>query len=185
MARAPGWTKLAATALELAALAFGSFAMELARGTRRSPQTRPSPAPQPATEPSPVVAAEPGIVHVDVTEAQVEPVVQPAPAREPWELRPRDFLTDIHDEGANYYQASDDRVQLVAGLYTDGRIRLADEAGRRFAGALIAGHADLLELRNNEWSEVFLRVTPTGRMQLELRGGPYDAHVLTCEPLHQ
>ncbi len=28
---------------------------------------------------------------------------------------------------------------------------------------------------------MFLRVTPGGNMQLELRGGPYDARVLTCE----
>jgi len=82
-----------------------------------------------------------------------------------------------------YTSASDATAELVAGLYSDGRIRLADTGGRRFAGALIGGHADLLELQRNEWSEVFLRVTPTGRMQLELRGGPYDAHVLTCEPL--
>lgn len=169
MARAPGWTKLAATALELAALAFGSFAMELARKDmpRQKPETMRPPTPAPQPPPAP----------------RMEPVAQTPPSREPWELHPRDFLTDIHDEGANYYRASDDSVQLVAGLYSDGRIRLADESGRRFAGALIAGHADLLELRNNEWSEVFLRVTPTGRMQLELRGGPYDSHVLTCEPL--
>ncbi|HEV2261657.1 MAG TPA: hypothetical protein VGR69_05155 [Candidatus Rubrimentiphilum sp.] len=169
MARAPGWTKLAATALELAALAFGSFAMELARKDmpHQKPETMRPPTPAPQPPPAP----------------RMEPVAQTPPSREPWELHPRDFLTDIHDEGANYYRASDDSVQLVAGLYSDGRIRLADESGRRFAGALIAGHADLLELRNNEWSEVFLRVTPTGRMQLELRGGPYDSHVLTCEPL--
>jgi len=100
-------------------------------------------------------------------------------------MRPRDFLTEIADDGANHYRASDASVELVAGLYSDGRIRLADRNGRRFAGALIGGHADLLELQRNEWSEVFLRVTPTGRMQLELRGGPYDSHVLTCEPLQE
>jgi len=100
-------------------------------------------------------------------------------------MKPRDFLAEITDEGANHYRASDGTVELIAGLYSDGRIRLADQDGHRFAGALIGGHADLLELQRNEWSEVFLRVTPTGRMQLELRGGPYDAHVLTCEPLHE
>ena len=98
-------------------------------------------------------------------------------------MRPREFLMEIADEGANYYRASDAQIELIAGLYSDGRIRLADNGGRRLAGALIAGHADLLELQHNDWSEVFLRVTPTGRMQLELRGGPYDAHVLTCEPM--
>jgi hypothetical protein len=168
VAHTPGWTKLAGPALELAALAFGTFAMDLASGSSpktapkretpppRAPQAKPAPAPKPATL-----------------------------AREAWEMKPRDFLAEIIDEGANHYRASDGTVELIAGLYSDGRIRLADQDGRRFAGALIGGHADLLELQRNEWSEVFLRVTPTGRMQLELRGGPYDAHVLTCEPLHE
>jgi hypothetical protein len=157
VAHTPGWAKLTGPALELAALAFGSFAMELANGS----------APKPKTEPKPPVA--PG-----------KPVQPTQPKRE---AGPQDFLFEIADEGANYYRASDATAELVAGLYSDGRIRLADSGGRRFAGALIGGHADLLELQRNEWSEVFLRVTPTGRMQLELRGGPYDAHVLTCEPL--
>ena len=123
---------------------------------RRAPEATPAPAPKPTTL-----------------------------ARDPWEIPPRDFLTEIADEGANHYRVADATVELVAGLYSDGRIRLADQDGHRFAGALIGGHADLLELQRNEWSEVFLRVTPTGRMQLELRGGPYDAHVLTCEPMHE
>jgi hypothetical protein len=160
VAHTPGWTKLAGPALELAALAFGSFAMELANGSAPKPK-----APQKPQAPAPEPAA---------------PVKPWQPERE---AGPQDFLFEIADEGANYYRASDATAELVAGLYSDGRIRLADSDGRRFAGALIGGHADLLELQRNEWSEVFLRVTPTGRMQLELRGGPYDAHVLTCEPL--
>ena len=100
-------------------------------------------------------------------------------------MRPRDFLFEIADEGANFYRAFDSTADVVAGLYSDGRIRIADMDGRRFAGALIGGHADVLELQHNEWSEVYLRVTPTGRMQLEMRGGPYNGHVLTCEPLQQ
>jgi hypothetical protein len=134
--------------------------MELANGSAPKPKAQPkpqAPAPDPAAPEKPV-----------------------QPKREGG---PQDFLFEIADEGANYYRASDATAELVAGLYSDGRIRLADTGGRRFAGALIGGHADLLELQRNEWSEVFLRVTPTGRMQLELRGGPYDAHVLTCEPL--
>ncbi len=165
MAHTPGWTKLAGPALELAALAFGSFAMELANGSPPKPKAPPKPVAPSA--PTPAAAA---------------------PAKPVWSKRegnPQEFLFEIADEGANYYRASDATAEVVAGLYSDGRIRLADSGGRRFAGALIGGHADLLELQRNEWSEVFLRVTPTGRMQLELRGGPYDAHVLTCEPLSQ
>lgn len=166
MAHTPGWTKLAGPALELAALALGSFAMELANGSAPKPKVSPKPQKPPPSQP-PAAAAPPN------------------PAQSKREDGPREFLFEIADEGANYYRACDAAAELLAGLYSDGRIRLADAGGRRFAGALIAGHADLLELQSNEWSEVFLRVTPTGRMQLELRGGPYDAHVLTCEPLVQ
>lgn len=164
--RTPGWTKLAAPALELAALAFGAFAMELARSSKPGSKR---PAPPPAATPPPPTPKPP-------------PPPPPVVFGEPWTLRPTEFLTEIADEGTNYYRATDDSVDMLAAVYSDGRIRLADDDGRRFAGALIGGHADLLELRDNDWSEVFVRVTPTGRMQLELRGGPYDAHVLTCEP---
>jgi len=138
--------------------------MDLANGSPRKPAPSPKP---PAPAPAPAAAAPPK-------------TVQPKRAS-----GPQDFLFEIADEGANYYKASDASAQLFAGLYSDGRIRLADSDGRRFAGALIGGHADLLELERNDWSEVYLRVTPTGRMQLELRGGPYAGRVLTCEPLQE
>ena len=96
---------------------------------------------------------------------------------------PFDFLRESAGDDARYYTASDDRgIEVLAGFYADGRVRLAD-GDKRFAGMLENGHADLLDLANNAWSELFLSVTPAGRMQLELRGGPYDAHVLTCEAL--
>jgi hypothetical protein len=60
---------------------------------------------------------------------------------------------------------------------------LVDLQNRRFAGLVQSGHADLLELDSNEWSEVLVSTTPSGTIQLELRGGPYDARVLTCESL--
>jgi hypothetical protein len=44
-------------------------------------------------------------------------------------------------------------------------------------------HADVLDLSTNSWSEIFVHVTPAGAMQLELRGGPYDSRVLTCDEL--
>lgn len=151
--------------------------MELAGSAKPSAaEPPPPPAPEPKPAPAPQAAPEPA--------PSAPYVATPILSKDPWEMRPREFLAEIADEGTNYYRASDETVELVAALYSDGRIRLADGDGRRFAGALIAGHADLLELRHNEWSEVFLRVTPTGRMQLELRGGPYDAHVLTCEALY-
>lgn len=109
------------------------------------------------------------------------PDAEPVEARSEDTAEPMDFITESADEGARYYRALSEDVELIAGFYSDGRVRLADSQNRRFAGMLQGSHADLLEIDNNQWSEVFLRVTPTGRMQLELRGGPYDARVLTCE----
>jgi hypothetical protein len=94
-----------------------------------------------------------------------------------------DFITESADANVRYYRAGSGEVELIAGFYSDGRVRLADAQDRRFAGLVQAGHADLLDLDNNQWSELFVHTTPAGTIQLELRGGPYDAHVLTCEPL--
>jgi hypothetical protein len=95
---------------------------------------------------------------------------------------PIEFIRETADEGARYFRALDTEVELLAGFYSDGRMRLAS-GHRRFAGMVENGRADLLDLDNNQWSEVLVHETPSGRMQLELRGGPYDAHVLTCEQL--
>lgn len=96
-------------------------------------------------------------------------------------ISPQDFIKESAGEDTRYYRASDDRGALLyAGFYADGRVRLADDA-HRFAGMVRNGRADLLDIENNAWSELFLSVTPSGQMQLELRGGPYDARVLTCD----
>ena len=110
-----------------------------------------------------------------------EPSAQ-TPPDQPTATEPVDFIDEPGDAGARYYRAVSEGVELLAGFYSDGRIRLADSQNHRFAGLLQASHADLLELDDNQWSEVFVRSAPDGTMQLELRGGPYDARVLTCEP---
>jgi hypothetical protein len=96
---------------------------------------------------------------------------------------PVEFIKEPADDGARYYRAADDSVEVIAGFYSDGRVRLADAQHHRFAGMLQGGRADLVELDNNRWSELLVHVTPAGTMQLELRGGPHDAHVLTCDTL--
>lgn len=151
MRRTPGWIRLAGFALELTALAFLGYVL-MGREQAGSSTLQPVPTPAPPEEPA---------VETPLCE-------------------PMDFITESADEGARFYRASDETAQLLAGFYSDGRVRLAD-ARHRFAGMLQSGRADLLELDSNQWSEVFVRTTPTGRMQLELRGGPYDARVLTCE----
>jgi hypothetical protein len=145
---------LAGIALELGALAFLGYVVMQRRGS----DERPPPLP---TGPDVVPSTDETTPHGDETE---------------------DFITENADESARYYRASGQGVELRAGFYSDGRIRLADAQNRRFAGMLQGNHADMLEIESNEWSEVFLQVTPTGRMQLEVRGGPYDAHLLTCDP---
>lgn len=163
MRRAPGWIRLAGIALELGALAFlGYVVMAREDSGYASPSM-----PQDAT---PAVPDESPAAHVD------------SPAAEKDTPDPLQFISDAGDRGARYYRAADDGMEIIAGFYSDGRVRLSDAQNRRFAGMLDGPHADLLDLENNQWSEVFLRETPGGQIQLELRGGPYDAHVLTCEP---
>ena len=96
---------------------------------------------------------------------------------------PLGFLEEPGDDDARFYRATDGAVEVLAAFYGDGRVRIADSQNRRFAGMVSNAHADLLDIANNAWSELFLRTAPDGRIQLELRGGPYDAHVLTCEAL--
>ncbi len=93
---------------------------------------------------------------------------------------PVEFIREAADEEARYYRAADESGEVLAVFYGDGRVRLADEA-HRFAGMVENGHADLLEIADNTWSELFVSVTPEGRLQLELRGGPFDTRVFTCE----
>jgi hypothetical protein len=157
---------LAGIALELGALAFIGYVLMDRENERRGVSLRyrsaaeeSRPAPQPAPEP-----------------AAQTPAADSAPPQ------PVDFIAEPDDVGARYYRAVSEDAELLAGFYSDGRIRLADAQNHRFAGLVQAGHADLLELDNNQWSEVFVRSAPDGTMQLELRGGPYDARVLTCEP---
>jgi zona occludens toxin (predicted ATPase) len=91
------------------------------------------------------------------------------------------FLTDSTGENPQYYRAVDESGEVLAAFYADGRVRIAGDR-YRFAGIVQNGRADLLEIADNTWSELFVRETPEGRLQLELRGGPYGARVLTCEP---
>lgn len=151
---------MAGIALELGALAFIGYVL---MGRDDQNRLRASEESRPTCEPTP------------------EPPAQTR-AAEPVLTEPVDFIAEPGDARARYYRAVSEGVELIAGFYSDGRIRLADSQNHRFAGLLQGSHADLLELDNNQWSEVFVRSAPDGSMQLELRGGPYDARVLTCEP---
>jgi hypothetical protein len=93
------------------------------------------------------------------------------------------FLTENTDTTTRLYRASDETgLELLAAFLPDGRVRIADTSAHRFAGMIENGRADLLDIANNEWSELFLHQNPNGETQFELRGGPYDARVLTCRP---
>lgn len=157
VARSHGWSVVAETALELAALALVLRAMDLARGVTAAP---PRPARHAAPQPAPV------------------PRPAPPPATP---VSPEAFITENAGADTNYYRAHDETGEILAAFYGDGRVRLAGGA-HRLAGAVENGRADLLDVANNAWCELFVRVTPDGRTQLDLRGGPYDARVFLCEP---
>lgn len=161
MRRAPGWIRLAGIALELSALAFLGYVL-MGRGSACASS---------APFDNAADAAEPG--HPEVSKYPQRSQAESIPS-------PITFIKESADSDARYFRASDGNTQLVGGFYSDGRVRLAD-AQHRFAGMLQSGHADLLELDNNQWSELFVHTTPAGITQLELRGGPYDARVFNCE----
>lgn len=152
---------MAGIALELGALAFVGYVLMGRENERRGITPR---------------------YRFDDAEHVVPAAEEPRPAPESPVQTPVEFITETGDAGARYYRAASEDVELIAGFYSDGRLRLADSQNHRFAGLLQGSHADLLEMDNNQWSEVFVRPAPDGTMQLELRGGPYDARVLTCEP---
>jgi len=108
----------------------------------------------------------------------------PAPEAQEPQSGPGQFLFEYADPQARYYRAWDDGVEAFAALYSDGRIRVAGASdGRRLAGLLQNDRGEVLEIGSGQWSRVYVRPAPDGRLQLEIHGGAYDAHVLTCEPL--
>jgi hypothetical protein len=155
--RTAGWTILAKEALELSALALASWAMDAA--------------PVPAAE---TAAANPRAETVSAPQA-------PAPHVS---TDPLAFVKENAGENARLYRARDDQGTMYAGFYADGRVRVAD-GNHCFAGMVQNGHAHLLQIDGEEWSELFVRAAPSGALQLELRDGPYDGRVLTCEPVSQ
>lgn len=159
MQRAPGWTRLAGIALELTALAFiAHVVMQREQQGNRTLSSRSVPA-QPPAPPEATPAPRQGV---------------PGPTA---------FIIDPADSGARYYRAESADAHVLAAFYSDGRLRIADAQQHRLAGMLQNNHADVLDLSTNSWSEIFVHVTPAGAMQLELRGGPYDSRVLTCDEL--
>jgi hypothetical protein len=140
-------------ALELAALALVLRGMDLARGAIAPRPQRPAPKPAPAPAPRPATP-------------------QPMPEA---------FIMENAGADTHYYRAHDESGEILAAFYADGRVRLAG-GDHRLAGAVENGRADLLDVANNAWCELFVRMTPDGRTQLELRGGPYDARVFLCVP---
>ncbi|MFN2448302.1 MAG: hypothetical protein ABR508_00720 [Candidatus Baltobacteraceae bacterium] len=113
-------------------------------------------------------------------DARTAPVIPPPPPR--MSADPIDFLKETADANVRLYRARDRDGAVYAAFYSDGRLRIADQA-YRFAGMVQNGHAYLLQIDGEAWSEVFVRVTPHGTLQLELRDGPFDGRVFACEAL--
>lgn len=165
MPRSHGWSVLAEKALELAALALSVRVMERPGFDRLS---RPS-MHQDDTNSSPPSQTR----HPELAEGRAEP----AEATDPLA-----FIKETQVPGTRYYRASDDRGEVYAAFYADGRVRIAS-GQRRYAGVVDAGRAELLDVENNGWSELFVRTTPDNRLQLELRGGMDDARILNCDEI--
>ncbi len=162
MPRPTGWSILAEKALEITALALVCAITESPR-TSGVPTVLNEP-PQPEPEPEP----QPGQTDV--------------PAAPSIYQTPMEFLQDGADDRVRIYRGYDGEGDLFAAFYSDGRIRIAD-GDLRFAGMIQNGHAHLLQIDGRAWSELFIRNTPQGTMQLELRDGPYEGRVFTCETL--
>ncbi len=45
------------------------------------------------------------------------------------------------------------------------------------------GRAELIDLTDNTWSEVYVRTTPEGTLQLELHAAASASRILTCEAI--
>ena len=169
------------TALELAALAGISRALETTRSeaVRRHSEVSREPEDDQMTEDEEVLAE---IATMPEDEAVAE---SPSISQDDTEAKPdpQAFIRDASDANARYYRAHDEQMELLVAFLSDGRLRMADTDGRRFAGMLETDKADLLEIGSHEWSRVFVSATPEGSTQLELHGGPYDTHVLICEAL--
>lgn len=105
-----------------------------------------------------------------------EPPATPAtPAVWPGEA----FIAESAGDEASVYRLSDGAQTLLAAVYGDGRIRLADPSTHRFAGMLVNGHADVLELGANRWCEAYVSISPDDRVQIEMRGGPFDGRLFS------
>ena len=115
----------------------------------------------------------------------VEPAAEaPITVEEFPAAEPEHFLREYADAAAKYYRASDDRIQALVALYSDGRIRIAGVSDDvRLAGLLQNDRGEVLEIGSDRWSRVYVRNAPGGAIQLEIAGGAYDAHVLDCDPL--
>jgi hypothetical protein len=166
--RAKGWSVLAITALEITTLALVSRLLE-GDGKLAS-----------ASSAAVRQAHRDTIEQCHPERVEGQPSEVEAPVQPQQETTPQDFLTESAGENARYYRAIDESGELLAGFYGDGRVRLADDA-HRLAGMVQNGRADLLEIADNTWSELFVRMTPEGKLQLELRDGPYGGRVFTCE----
>ncbi|MGZ3498243.1 MAG: hypothetical protein ACXWNK_05100 [Vulcanimicrobiaceae bacterium] len=94
-----------------------------------------------------------------------------------------DFIAEVADNRARYYGASDGTLWIIAGLYSDGRMRMTDRFGRRFAGTVREGHAELVELDKGAACDLHVRFVTDLALHLEMHGGPYDGRTLICEAL--
>lgn len=133
---------------------------------------RPAPA---HTSDTPVASSPPSgdTYHNEAFQAESHPILD----------TPLEFLKSQADAHTRFYSARDAQGAMFAAFYSDGRVRLAGDE-LRLAGIVNGGHAHLISIADEQWSEMFVRTTPQETLQLELRDGPLDGRILNCEALH-
>lgn len=94
------------------------------------------------------------------------------------------FITEVTDKGARRYAASTGAAPLLLGFYSDGRVRMATPAGKRYSGFVLDGKAVIADLDDDVSFEMHVRDHAHGaQVLLSIDGGPYDGQHLTCEAL--
>jgi hypothetical protein len=102
---------------------------------------------------------------------------QPAPLPEALP----EFIAEVADTHARYYRGGGEASWLVVGRYGDGRIRIVDGTGRRFAGSLDGDRAEMTDLTSGRGCVAMLRYHNDGALELKMHGEPYDGRTLVCE----
>ena len=92
-----------------------------------------------------------------------------------------EFITEVSDPNAQYHRIETLGGTLFAGMYSDGRMRLATAQGKRFSGIVMKQKAVMADLGADDSFEMQIGVNLDAKLLLKVNGGPYDGQTLICE----